>query len=445
MTALGTASGTVTGLDALVRGWCPGALRPMESGDGLIVRLRISLGVVDIVLAEQIARWSRRWGNGQIDLSNRGNLQLRGLSPQHLPDLHDALAEYGLLERGEASEAVRNVIASPLAGLDPAAVLDVRPIAKGLEQRLTGNASLHGLPGKFGFAIDDGGSLGLDDVAADIRFVARPTTDGPAFAIHLAGASRDPLGPCRPDALMDVAEALSRVFLRRRIGRHTEIRRMRDLVAECGAEAIGREAGLAPVGLPRTARVIHPPRFLGVHPLGVTAFVGVGLPYGRITAEDVAELASIAAVDGARDLRLTPWRAILLPVPSLSAAHAVSAGLVGRSFIRDPDDPVRRIAACPGAPSCERGTVPVRSDAACLAAEIAGVPGCGIVLHVSGCEKGCAHPRPATVTLVGRNGRYDLVRDGIASGSPALRNMTLDQAAQQVRHIVASQPRGGAA
>jgi precorrin-3B synthase len=231
------------------------------------------------------------------------------------------------------------------------------------------------------------------------------------------------------------------VFLRRRIGRLAEIRRMRDLVAACGAEAIGREAGLAPVGLPRTERIVHPRCFLGVHPLGTAAFVGVGLTFGRITAADAGELALAAAANGARDLRLTPWRAILLPAPSLSAAHAVSAGLVGRSFIRDPDDPFRRIAACPGAPSCGRGSAPVRRDAARLAAEIAGVPGCGpscgIVLHVSGCEKGCAHPRPATVTLVGRNGRYDLVRDGVASGAPALRNMTLDQAAQQVRHIVA--------
>jgi precorrin-3B synthase len=428
---------------SLVRGWCPGALRPMESGDGLIIRLRISLGVVDVALGQRIARWSNHWGNGQIDLSNRGNLQLRGLSARHLPDLHDALAECGLLESSAAGEAVRNVICSPLAGVDPGALLDVRPIARRLEQRLVGTAALHGLPGKFGFGIDDGGSLRLDDVAADVRFVAWPATEGPVLAIHLAGATQDPLGPCHPDALVDVAEALSRVFLRLR--RHTAIRRMRDLVAACGAEAIGREAGLAPVGSPPAARIVHPPRLLGVHPLGEAAFVGGGLKFGRITAEELAELALIAAANGAQELRLTPWRAILVPVPSLSAAHAVLAGLAGPSFIRDADDPVRRIAACPGAPSCERGTAPVRNDAARLAAEIAGVPGCGVVLHLSGCEKGCAHPRPAAITLVSRNGRYDLVRNGTVSGLPELKNMTLDQAAQQVRRIVADQPRGGVA
>jgi precorrin-3B synthase len=115
----------------------------MESGDGLIVRLKLTGGIVDVSLVERIARWSSQWGNGQIDLSSRGNLQMRGLSIQDLPALHDALAEVGLLDDSETGEAARNVASSPLAGLDPAAVLDVRPIAKSLEQRLATDASLH--------------------------------------------------------------------------------------------------------------------------------------------------------------------------------------------------------------------------------------------------------------------------------------------------------------
>src|ERR1700761_6539096 len=73
----------------LIRGWCPGALRPMASGDGLIVRLRISGGILSTRIASEIARWAARWGNGHIDLTGRGNLQLRGLSPPQLPDLHE--------------------------------------------------------------------------------------------------------------------------------------------------------------------------------------------------------------------------------------------------------------------------------------------------------------------------------------------------------------------
>jgi precorrin-3B synthase len=411
-----------------VKGWCPGALRPMESGDGLIVRLKLTGGIVDVSLAERIARWSSQWGNGQIDLSSRSNLQLRGLTIQHLPKLHDGLADAELLDDNETGEAARNVISSPLAGLDPAAVLDIRPIVKSLEQRLVTDASLHTLPHKFGFAVDDGGLLGLAGVPADVLFVASQTVDGPAFTIHLHGAPRICFGPCRPETVAEAAAALARVFLRLRTN---SIRRMRDLVDALGAETIAREAGLTPSSVPPTDRTAS--AFLGVHSLGTAGFLGLGLPFGRITSGDLIDLAYSAASIGGRDLRLTPRRAILIPVPSIGRARMLLAELNRHAFILDPEDPRRRIAACPGAPSCERATTDVRNDAAHLAATFAGASGSDTVIHISGCEKGCAHPRPAAVTLVGRDGRYDLVRNDVASGSPAERGLTLAQAVERVR------------
>jgi precorrin-3B synthase len=417
------------GARSVVEGWCPGALRPMPSGDGLIVRLRLSGGDLGVALAERIAQWSRLWGNGQIDLTSRANLQLRGLSLRHLPDLHEALAEFGLLDGSEAGEAVRNVTSSPLTGLDPSAVLDVRPITESLERRLADDASLHALPGKFGFAVDDGGLLGLDGVAADIQFVACHTSHGPAFTIRLAGAGLAALGPCRPDAVADVAATLGRIFLRLR---WTAIRRMRDLVAAVGAAVIAREARLAHDCGPSSAT---PPAsaFLGAHALGAAGFLGVGLPFGRISAKQLGELASTATAVGGRELRLTPWRTILVPVPSVGAAHALSAGLAPHSFILDPGDVRRRVAACPGAPACGRATTTVRDHAASLVALAGAVNGPDVAVHVSGCEKGCAHPGVSPVTLVGRNGRYDLVRDGNASGRPAMRDLTFQQAAAHLR------------
>jgi len=427
----------------MIKGWCPGALRPMQSGDGLIVRLRITGGIVVTGLAAAIARWSRRWGNGQIDLTGRANLQLRGLSTQCLPELYDAISEWSLLDDDAAAEAIRNVISSPLAGLDPDAILDVRPIARALEQRLAGDTALHDLPAKFGFAVDDGGRFSLDGVAADVWFVACRLAGRTGFEIRLAGAPRKRFGPCSPAAVADVAAALGRVFLHWRKGGGSRIRRMRDLVGLCGAETITRAAGLAHGD--SAALRIRRSGCLGVQPLGDVAVLGVGLPFGRIVAEDFAELVSATSENGGWELRLTPWRAILVPLPSRPAAHALSAALPAESLIRDPDDLRLRIAACPGAPSCAQATTLVRDDAAMLAGAVAGASGCGTILHVSGCDKGCAHPGPAPVTLVARQGRYHLVRNGIASNAPALAGLTLDQAAEQVRQVVAGQSHRGTA
>jgi precorrin-3B synthase len=434
----------------------------MLSGDGLLVRLRIGGGIVDLGLATEIARWSSRFGNGQIDLTSRGNLQLRGLTERHLTELHAAMVEWNLLDDSSAGEAVRNVISSPLTGLDPAAVLDVRAIAAALERRLVSDTVLHGLPGKFGFAIDDGGVLGLDDVPADIRFEAQPGADGPEFVIGLDGAPHHRLGPCRPDAVVEVAASLSLVFLKSRRGRETHIRRMRDLVAERGAEAIGREVGLGcfPWTCSRepadqvlwhrlrapTAPDIALMRMAGSTPgsgrgaamtVGRSIVLRLGLPFGRIAADDLASLASIATNAGANQLRLTPWRAILLPLPSHDAAREITDDLAPKSFIMRGDDPRLRVAACPGAPACARATTSVRDDANTLATIIAGAPGSSIVLHVSGCEKGCAHHREAPITLVARGGRYDLIRDGTASTCPVQRDLTVDS----VRQIIANDAR----
>jgi precorrin-3B synthase len=444
-----------------VKGWCPGALRPMESGDGLIVRLKITGGIVPLDLAAKIADWSAAWGNGEINLTSRANLQLRGVSAVNLPLLHQALSEHGLLDGNADGEAVRNVIANPLAGIDPDAVLDIRPLTKALEDRLAGDPVLHGLPAKFGFAIDDGGRFGLRDVRADIRFEA---VTGPAFEIRLDGAD-EPVGVCPPDELVDVAARLAAVFLRHR----ADVRRMRDLVALIGAAEIVRESRLALSASPlegeigpkvRVGGMVQHVGWLGgggdIPPSRRSAptspsrggaandseMIGVGLPFGRIGAGELTTLAQAAGQAGARELCLTPWRAVFIPAPSTAALQILSAELAKTDLILDPADPRLRVAACAGKPSCLHATTAVREDATRLAA--LANKASGITLHVSGCAKGCAHPRPAPVTLVGCDGKYDLIHDGAPPDSPILRGLTLDEAAGYLRQM-ANPSQGGTA
>jgi precorrin-3B synthase len=402
----------------------------MESGDGLIVRLKLTGGIVPLDLASRIADWSRRFGNGEIDLTARANLQLRGVTTDRLPDLQQAVADAGLLDDNPDGEAIRNVVASPLAGLDPNAVLDIRPIVAALEARLTGDPTLYALPAKFCFAVDDGGRFSLGDVRADIRFEAVPGGD---FAVRLDGASDERLGPCPPDALVNVAVALAKAC----VDGDKSVRRMRDLVGRIGAEATARQVGLAckhePLPINKTDILQRLKRNSTV--------AAIGLPFGRISAESLTGLAKDALRNSAEEFRLTPWRAILIPLPSGDAANRLIGGLPQDVFILDPADARRRVAACVGAPACQRATTNVRDDAGRLAALV----GEHAFLHVSGCAKGCAHPRSAPVTLVGRDGLYDLVLDGIPSDLPVSRGLTLDEAAAYLRQMAGTQTQGPAA
>ncbi|NUB08436.1 precorrin-3B synthase, partial [Azospirillum sp. Vi22] len=168
------------------RGMCPGVLAPMEVGDGLLVRVRVPAGVLPAASAKRIAELGRRYGNGLVDLSHRGNLQLRGVAAADMAALIAELRALGYVSEDAESEAVRNVLTSPTAGLDGTAVLDVRPYALALDARLAADRDLHRLPPKFGWLVDGGGQACLFDSSTDVRFDAvAGAVDGPLFRVGL--------------------------------------------------------------------------------------------------------------------------------------------------------------------------------------------------------------------------------------------------------------------
>ncbi len=450
------------------KGWCPGALRPMMARDGLLVRLRITGGIVPAKLAQAIADLAGRHGNGLLDLSARANLQLRGVRETSLPALLDGLDALGLLDADPAAEAVRNVLASPLAGLGrhtppqsgrgglrkawwrgqpplrsfescdakptsiearqppppPSAVPlprstgedapDIRPLVAALEHALVTDSALRALPAKFGVLVDDGGEPSLAGIAADIHFDWNAAER--AFAVGLGGTARDALtrGLVAPDKLVQEAVALAH----RLLAFPGPPRRIHGIVRDVGRDAAAAWFGAQePSPQPASAA----PRVVGHHDFHGVQTLGLASPFGRLDTVMLRSAARLAVEVGCGELRLTPWRAIL--VPHIAPGEAdVSAG-----FIVDPGDPRLRVAACTGIAGCDRGTTNTHVDGASLARLAASLPGDDVSLHVSGCAKGCARPRRTAVTLVGRDGRYDLVRDGCPGDEPVLTD--LDQAA----------------
>ena len=136
----------MTGAPEARVGWCPGALRPMPSRDGSIVRVKPHGATLSPDQAIGIAAAAITFGNGALDLTSHANLQIRGASDASLPGLTEALDRLGLLDPDAGAEARRNVMMSPLAGLDPEALLDTRPVVAALETRLVGEVGLAGLP-----------------------------------------------------------------------------------------------------------------------------------------------------------------------------------------------------------------------------------------------------------------------------------------------------------
>jgi precorrin-3B synthase len=399
------------------KGWCPGALRPMETGDGLIARVRAPKGRLSLDQAAAAAESAIRCGNGAIGLSARGNLHLRGLSEGTLADLHARLGDAGLIDADPEIERLRNIVRSPLDDIDPEALFDLSASAAALEARLAGDQELRWLPAKFSFVLDAKGRLPLADVDADIRFEAASDR---AFAVFLAG--EDALAAeCAPAGTGEIAARLGCAFVRLAgLGEGAQ-RRMRALVGRVGAKALFAEAGLEARPHARAQRRASLGDLLGSHAFGAEVVVGAAAAFGEIEAARFKSLIARAGALGANGLRLTPWRAFLIAGLDRRGAESILGSIAELGFIAGAEEPRLRIAACPGGPACMHGHRPVREDAARWAALMP--KGEGVVLHVSGCAKGCARPAATAATLTATETGYDLVIAGKAGDPPARRGL----------------------
>ncbi|MXP64152.1 precorrin-3B synthase [Roseomonas sp. M0104] len=392
-----------------VRGWCPTLFEPMASGDGLLLRVKPRAARLTATQARALAEAAARYGNGWLDLTHRANLQVRGLRPETVAPFTEAMLDAGLADPDPGVERRRSIVAPPLLGADSAIPASAADWLAALEALLA-DQTLAALPSKFGLVLDGGGALPLHGVEADL--ILRLGASG--AALHLPGADLH-----APGATPAAVAALLRAFLA-----IPGARRMRDSVRRAGAPALFAAAGLRaePASAPGPA-----PQPIGCHRLGVHAALGLGIPFGALPAVTLGHLAHLAERHGDGTLRLTPWRALLLP--GLADPAPVLAAATG--LIADPADPRLRLRACPGTQGCASGLADTRADAATLLG-MGAVPRMGL-LHLSGCAKGCAHPAPAAVTLVAEaEGRYALIRHGRAGDPPARAGLTLAEAAAEL-------------
>ena len=392
------------------KGWCPTVFAPMPTGDGLLARIKPPLGQLSAEAARAVANAARAFGSGRLELTNRGAIQVRGLTQSTLAAFSDAIVGAGLASANPAAEQRRNVTLTSFAAPR------VTTVAAALERWLEDDTELAALPAKFSFAIDCAQSP-APPLAADVRCVA----EDKGWRIELDGASSATLTTEPVPAIA----ALTRSFLAltATTGRPP---RMRELVARLEAQAIWAHAGLTPTVAPPQQRIAV--RASAGWTDDATRGFGLGAPFGALDAQALATAADLADRHASGWLRMTPSRALLLVDVTASEAAKLASAAGAAGFIVSPDDPRLAITACVGHPGCASAFTQTRADAAQLAALSPTWLHDGV--HVSGCSKGCAHPAAAAIALVGSAGGYDLILAGRAGDVPAQRGLQLGQAVQ---------------
>ena len=386
------------------KGWCPGALRPMESGDGLIVRIRLHAGRGTPEMFAALAELSQRFGNGLIDLTQRSGLQMRGVRADTHEALLQALDQLGLLDANTEQEALRNIITDPLGGLS-LNTSDVAELSRALGDALADARYLRTLPAKFGFAICASLASPLARASADIRlFVERD-------AVFIAPDGADQMMRVDATDALEAALVMARAFLAQPAVANGSVRRMRGLAA---AFVFPANAELHSCAKPDAA---PQPGLIETEDGAAGAIVGV--PFGSLPAATLLTLAHRTKAAGVHALHITPWRSLIVPnVDSRFLADIGDLDIITRA-----NNPLMLIDACTGAPACDAASVETRALARTIAAHHgAALDGLGSI-HISGCAKGCARKAAADIVLTGREGKFDLVLQGRPTDPPAARSL----------------------
>jgi precorrin-3B synthase len=410
---------------------CPGVLRLLAAADGLLARVRLPGGLVSAAQLRVLARLADALGDGRVELTSRGNVQLRGLTADAADPLTGELTDAGLLP-SLSHDRVRNVLASPLAGLDQGA--DLTAVVRALDARLCARERLAELPGRFLFAIDDGrgdvAGLGAD-VIATVQPDGAAVNGLSAGGLSGRGAGAGDRVPAHlRDSVVTEMLAFAEAFLDQRAQLGSTAWRIADLpdgaarvraavaarlgLPDVGGEDVGGEAETSAAAGTRD----EPGLAAAARPVGLVARAVAGggageaaavrddgegsvvllAPLGRLTA---AQLSWVAARAGERDARVTPWRSVVLP--QLADAAGVLRDAAGLGFGTDDASPWRRVTACAGRPGCASALADVQADAAALAARWP-----GRLVHVSGCARHCGRPAATEIDVTATSEGYQV-------------------------------------
>ncbi|MEU4311990.1 precorrin-3B synthase [Nocardia sp. NPDC024068] len=383
---------------------CPGVLRLHQAADGPLARIRVPGGHLTPAQLQTLAESAHELGDGHIELTSRGNVQLRQV--RDADALADRLAAAGLLP-SETHERVRNIIASPLSGR-VGHYTDIRPLVPELDARLLDAPRLAELPGRVLFTMDDG----RGDVSALRPDIGVHALGDDRFALLLAGT--DSGIRVSPAESVEVLIAAAHGFL------HLGTDRWRLHEVEDGAARVAAHLGLLPGPERVEFAAAEPP--IGWLPQddGLVA-LGAGVRLGSLPARTAEFLAAVE-----RPILLTPWRSLVLADLAEGAAEQVVRVLAPMGLIFDAASPWLRITACAGLPGCAKSHTDVRADAA--AAIEAGrtdgfatgpevtVPAEDVVAggrqHWSGCDRRCGRPAGPVTDITATPDGYRVTAPG---------------------------------
>jgi ferredoxin-nitrite reductase len=393
--------------------------------DSYMCRLRVPNGVMRHWQFSGVADLAEATGGPYCHVTTRANLQFREIPPQNMLRVVEGVQELGLTSRGSGADNIRNVTGGATAGIDRQELFDTREIAREWHYHILNDRSLYGLPRKFNVAFDGGGVIPTLEETNDIGFQAVEVKEGAGvapgiwFRLILGGITghrdlaRDTgvivkAGECTP-----VADAIVRVFTENGDRTNRTRARMKYVLDAWGFEKyiaavedkLGRklqriDAGhLAP--RPPFDRAAH----IGIHPQKQAGlnWIGVAMPVGRMTCQQMRDLAAVARDMGDGDIRLTVWQNLLISGVPDAKVKAAQKAIEKTGLHWKATSIATGLVACTGATGCKFAAAHTKENALEIAAHVDArlridQP---VNIHLTGCHHSCAQHYIGDIGLIG--------------------------------------------
>lgn len=409
--------------------WLGIFFRPVTPGK-FMLRLRMPSGILSSQKMRVLAEVVQRYGDdGSADITTRQNIQLRGVRLEDIPDIFCRFDAVGLTSVQSGMDNVRNITGSPVAGLDRDELIDTRGLVRKLQDMITnqshGNPEFTNLPRKFNIAIEGSRDNSVHAEINDIAFVPAYRDGVLGFNVLVGGffsarrcEAAIPLNAwVEPnDAVVDLSRAILEVYRDHGPRVNRQKSRLMWLIDEWGLDRFRQEVERV-YGRPLLSAApedeldwdkrdhigIHPQKQPGLN------YVGLHVPVGRLSAQNMLDVARIADVYGEGEIRLTVEQNIIIPhVPDSRLAALQQESLLA-TFSLAPSALVRSLVSCTGAQFCNFALVETKQRALAIAQELdreLSLPQ-AVRIHWTGCPNSCGQPQVADIGLMGTKVRKD--------------------------------------
>ena len=362
------------------KGWCPSALMPMMSGDGLLVRIKPAFSRLTSHQAQMIALLSKRHGNGFMDITNRANLQIRGLRQSDYPLMLKDLQDSGIAETHEARDSL-NLMLAPFT--------ESQSVGWRCAEALYNAASAFpALPSKFGFAIDCGATRYLQHASCDIRVEIDETGQ---LLIRLDGCEQGYV-TSEETFQSDILQAL--YWFVSSQNKKRSYNRMHQLIADSDVPDIFTTNTPC-----KNTKSLYPGCEEDWHV--------IALPFGQITADQLLEIA-----DQTQEIIFSINRCLVID----------KTAVLGQQFITSKDDLRYLVTACAGMPACTNASISTKQLASKICESQAILADKSY--HISGCSRGCAMPSNSDICIIGERGSYNMLENGCAWDKPSYTSLS---------------------